>query len=322
MISCLRLLELSYGEKLMSDKCKDEYIARICKVQDYIETYYFQNSSVEKLAEVAGFSKYHFNRIFKGILHESLSQYVNRIRIEHSFFLLAYRIDLSITEIALELGYTDSAVFSRAFKTDCGISPYAYRRKNSTKCKETVFISEYNKPDKKKKWVQKTYSDFGEIRMETRGERTAVYVRHVGDYSLLERNYAKLMQLLFRESAKQNLMDQDTVEILTMYHDNPEFGQEDQFRTSLCMSLPSNVIPKETDKLGVMKMLGGLYAIGRFSIQREQFPDAWDYMYQQWLIASDYVPRDACPFEVYLNNPMEEIDQHIEVDIYMPIEPI
>ena len=89
MISCLRLLELSYGEKLMSDKCKDEYIARICKVQDYIETYYFQNSSVEKLAEVAGFSKYHFNRIFKGILHESLSQYVNRIRIEHSFFLLA-----------------------------------------------------------------------------------------------------------------------------------------------------------------------------------------------------------------------------------------
>lgn len=306
----------------MSDKCKDEYILRICKVQDYIEKYYFQNISVEKLAEVAGFSKYHFNRIFKSILNESLSQYVNRIRIEHSLFLLAYRIDMSITDIALELGYTDSAIFSRAFKTNYGICPYAYRREYSTKCKENIFISEYNKPDKKKKWDQKTYSDLGEIRIESRDERATVYVRHVGDYRSLERNYAKLMQQLFRESAKQYLMDQENVEILAMYHDNPEFGQEDQFRTSLCMSLPTDFVPKGNDKLGIMKIEGGLYAIGRFSIQREQFQNAWDFMYQQWLIASDYVPRDACPFEVYLNNPLEETDHHIEVDIYMPIEPI
>lgn len=71
-----------------------------------------------------------------------------------------------------------------------------------------------------------------------------------------------------------------------------------------------------------MKIEGGLYAIGHFKIQQEQFQDAWDYMYQQWLITSDYVPRDVCPFEVYLNNPMEEANHRIEVDIYMPIEPI
>lgn len=306
----------------MSNTSKEEYISRICKVQDYIEKYYFQNISVEKLAGVAGFSKYHFNRIFKSVLNESISQYVNRIRIEHSLFLLSHRTDLFITDIALDLGYTDSTIFSRAFKTHYGISPYAYRKKYSTKGKEKIFISEYNKSVKRKKWVQKTYSDLGKIRIESRNEMTAVYVRHVGDYQSLERNYANLMKRLFSQSEKQHLLDHGNGEVLAMYHDNPEFGQENQFRTSLCISLPKDLLPKETDKLGVMTIEGGLYATGHFEIQKEQFEDAWDFMYQQWLIGSGYVPRDACPFEIYLNNPMEEKDYHIEVDIYMPIEPI
>ncbi len=306
----------------MSNISQDEYLSRIYKVQDYIEINYFKNTSVEKLARVAGFSKYHFNRIFKSVVNESISQYVNRIRIEHSLFLLGYRTDISLTNIALELGYTDSATFSRAFKTYYGMSPSSYRKEHRTKCKENIFISEYNEPVKKKKWVQKSYSDLGEIRIESRDERIAVYVRHVGDYRSLKRNYAKLMQQLMIESVKQHLMDQVNVEILAMYHDNPEFGQEEQFRTSLCISLPKESNPRETEKLGVMQIEGGLYAIGHFKIQQEQFQDAWDFMYQQWLITSDYVPRDICPFEVYLNNPMKEPDHHIEVDIYMPIEPI
>ena len=193
----------------MSESCKDEYMSRICKVQDYIENNYFQEVSVEKLAEVGGFSKYHFNRIFKSILNESILQYVNRIRIEHSFFLLAYRTDMSITDIALELGYTDSAIFSRAFKNNCGISPCTYRKKYSTKCKENIFISEYNEPVKNRKWVQKSDIDLGTVRIESRKEMLAVYVRHVGNYESLAKNYEKLMKLLFSEATKQDLLEQD-----------------------------------------------------------------------------------------------------------------
>lgn len=55
----------------MSEKYKDEYITRIQKVQDYIEKNYWKNMSTEELAAIAGFSKYHFNRIFKSVLQES-----------------------------------------------------------------------------------------------------------------------------------------------------------------------------------------------------------------------------------------------------------
>lgn len=70
--------------------------------------------SIEDLANAAGFSKYHFSRIFQSMLHGSPAQYVNRIRMEYAMFLLAHREDKNMTDIAFELGFTDSAVFSRA----------------------------------------------------------------------------------------------------------------------------------------------------------------------------------------------------------------
>ncbi|BCJ94188.1 hypothetical protein acsn021_17570 [Anaerocolumna cellulosilytica] len=72
-------------------KCKEEYLRRIHKVQDYIEHHVGQSLTITELAGVAGFSKYHFSRIFQGMLHEPLAHYVNRIRMEKAMFLLAHR---------------------------------------------------------------------------------------------------------------------------------------------------------------------------------------------------------------------------------------
>lgn len=306
----------------MSDKFLDEYIARIQKVQDYIDQNYGKNMSVEELAEVAGFSKYHFNRIFKSITSESLLQYVNRVRMEKSLFILAHRGDYNMTDVAYELGFTDSAVFSRAFKKHYGISPMAYRKKYSTNCKENLFLSEYNKIKKKKQWVREPFPNTGEIRVETLVTKEVVYVRHVGNYKSLEKVFAKCMRDLFKYSHKQHLLKEGENQFLVMYHDNPEFGKEEHFRTSLCLTIPKNCKAMEDGKLGVMELEGGLYAIGHYEITQEQFEDAWDHMYRNWLMMSGYVPRNACPYEVYLNQPKKKNNHLIEVEIYVPIEPI
>ena len=117
------------------EACK-EYLRRIHKVQDYIEEHIGETLSIEKLADVAGFSKYHFSRIFQGMLQEPLAHYVNRIRMERALFLLAHRADKNMTDIAYELGFMDSAVFSRSFKNYHGISPKEYRQEYSKNCKE------------------------------------------------------------------------------------------------------------------------------------------------------------------------------------------
>ena len=61
-------------------KCREEYERRIHKVQDYMECNIGRSLSIEELSFAAGFSKYHFSRIFQGLLHESPAHYMNRIR--------------------------------------------------------------------------------------------------------------------------------------------------------------------------------------------------------------------------------------------------
>jgi AraC family transcriptional regulator len=307
----------------MSDqKCKEEYIRRIHKVQDYIEHHVGQPLSITELAGVAGFSKYHFSRIFQSILHEPLAHYVNRIRMEKALFLLAHRADKNMTDIAYELGLSDSAVFSRAFKNYYAISPREYRREYSKNCKDSYLLSEYNKNTAKKEWAGNPFPVTGQITIENLEEKQVAYVRHTGTYKTLAKEYEGLMQTLFVHAKKQHLLANGQNWVLAMYHDNPEFGEESQFRTSLCLTVPENIRIQEDGILGRMKLEGGLYVVGHFQIQQKQYGDAWNYMYQEWITGSGYVPRDYNPFEVYRNVPHADESSIHEVDIYVPIEPI
>ena len=303
-------------------KCQEEYIRRIHKVQDYIETHIGEPLSIEVLSSAAGFSKYHFSRIFQGLLQESLAHYVNRIRMESALFLLAHRTDKNMIDIAFELGFTDSAVFSRAFKKYYGVSPREYRQEYSKNCKDSFLLSEYNKKTAKKEWVENPFPVTGQITIERLDEKQLVYVRHTGTYATLAKAYPSLIEKLFVHANNQNLLVEGENWVLAIYHDNPEFGEESQFRTSLCLTVPEDIQIKETQVLGSMKLEGGLYAVGHFKIRLEQYGDAWNYMYREWLTNSGYVPKNAYPFEVYRNIPSGEENFLHEVDIYVPIEPI
>lgn len=307
---------------MSEQKCQEEYIRRIHKMQDYIDHHLGQSLSIEELSNAAGFSKYHFSRIFQGMLHEPLAHYVNRIRMEKALFLLAHRTDKNMTDIAYELGLSDSAVFSRAFKNYYGVSPKEYRNEYSKNCKDSFLLSEYNKDTAKKEWAGNPFPVTGQITIVNMEEKQVAYVRHTGTYKLLAKEYEGLMQTLFAYAKNQHLLVEGQNWVLVIYHDNPEFGEESQFRTSLCMTVPEDILVQEEGVLGRMKLEGGLYAVGHFQIQQEQFSDAWNYMYQEWLMESSYVPRNSYPFEVYRNNPDADESHIIEVDIYVPIEPI
>ncbi len=307
----------------MSDqKCQEEYIRRIHKVQDYIEHNLGRSLSIEEISNVAGFSKYHFSRIFQGVLHEPLAHYVNRIRMEKTLFLLAHRADKNMTDIAYELGFSDSAVFSRAFKNYYGVSPREYRKEYSKNCKDSFLLNEYNKNTAKKEWAGNPFPVTGQITIENLNEKQVAYVRHIGTYETLAKEYVNLMQTLFTHAKKQHFLVDGQNWVLAMYHDNPEFGEESQFRTSLCLTVPEDIRIQEGGILGKMKLEGGLYAVGHFQIQQEQYGDAWNYMYQEWITGSGYVPRNYDPFEVYRNDANTSESNIHEVDIYVPIEPI
>ena len=287
-----------------------EYVRRIHKVQDYIESNIDSSLSIEELADVAGFSKYHFHRIFKGIVDEPLSRYVNRLKLERATNLLTYRSDMTITDIAYHFGFTDSAVFSRTFKNYYGVSPSQYRNYNSKNCKDVRRTSQYNECKKVR----------GNVEIVTVDDINVAYIRHTGTYEELTIAFPKMIEKLFHYATKQNYHVFEDTKVLTIYHDNHEFTEDYQLRTSLCITIPDESAV-ETSNIGIMVIPSGKYAVSHFEIQQDEYKRAWDFLYGEWLPNSGYKPRDAYPFEMYKNDPRQHPENKHIVDIYVPIEP-
>ncbi len=79
-------------------------------------------------ARRAGFSPFHFQRMFSRSFGESPHQFVSRRRIEEARRLLA-QTDLPVTEVCLVVGYESLGTFSARFRARVGYSPSAYRRR-------------------------------------------------------------------------------------------------------------------------------------------------------------------------------------------------
>lgn len=105
----------------MDDSIKEEYLRSAYRVVFYIEQNYASELTLEELSSVAGFSKYHFHRIFKSVIGESLGDFIRRTRLAKTS--MKFKTDETITKIAMESGYETSASFAKAFKKHFGITP-------------------------------------------------------------------------------------------------------------------------------------------------------------------------------------------------------
>jgi AraC family transcriptional regulator len=82
--------------------------------------------SVDALALIAGLSRHYFVRAFKSVAGTTPHQYVLERRIERAKTLLTDS-GLSITQIAIEVGFANSSYFASMFKRIVGVAPTVYR---------------------------------------------------------------------------------------------------------------------------------------------------------------------------------------------------
>src|SRR5687768_9925011 len=92
------------------------YIQRINAVIGYVRENLNDDLSLDTLARVAGFSPFHFHRLFKSITGETINEIVIRLRLERAVMLLRSTPNLSVTQAAFDCGFKSAPVFSRAFK--------------------------------------------------------------------------------------------------------------------------------------------------------------------------------------------------------------
>ena len=99
----------------------------VLKAMAYVHTHYAESISRSDVAKHVGLSERHLDRCFRQEVGVTPIAYLNRYRVKQAKDLLAAG-DKSITEVAMEVGFSSSGYFARVFRQEVGVSPRAYLR--------------------------------------------------------------------------------------------------------------------------------------------------------------------------------------------------
>jgi AraC-like DNA-binding protein len=100
---------------------------RLIRVLDYIEANLEGDLGLDRMASIACLSRYHFARVFKRAVGHSPHRYVSARRLERAKTLLI-EDDRPLVDIALALGFSSQANFTRAFRQATGRAPGQFRQ--------------------------------------------------------------------------------------------------------------------------------------------------------------------------------------------------
>jgi AraC family transcriptional regulator len=105
----------------------------------YIEAHLTDEIELDRLAQIACCSTFHFQRMFSYIAEVPLSEYIRRRKMSRAAFDLQNSTD-KISDIALKYGYESPTAFNRAFQTIHGVAP-SIARSEGTRLKAYPPIS-------------------------------------------------------------------------------------------------------------------------------------------------------------------------------------
>jgi AraC family transcriptional regulator len=110
----------------LKSSTREEVLRRMLIVSDYIHTHLNEDLSLEQLANVGCFSKFHFLRLFKIAFNKTPYQFINEERVRMGRQMIE-RTRISINEIAHSLGFMNPSSFSRMFFNHTGLYPTQLR---------------------------------------------------------------------------------------------------------------------------------------------------------------------------------------------------
>jgi AraC family transcriptional regulator len=281
---------------------------QILKVLYYIEAHLNDSLDVKTLAKVAGYSPYHFSRIFKMYMGESIISYVSRLRLEKALLKIISN-NKSIIEIAFEAGFETPNGFNKAFKKIFDITPTEYKN-----IRISLLHSYKNKMMQTPKIVERetTY---------------VIYVREIGGYAKSsEIAWEKLIKKLnewnknFKEKSIKLKLEQKKVEMIGICHDDPSVTAEENIRYDASLAWGK----KERDFLSkqgfdTKEIPDGKYAMVLYKGAYVNIVDSWMALYS-WCEENGYTFRDYPPFEKYLNSPEDVSEEELLTEIYIPID--
>lgn len=291
-----------------------DYRACMQKSVDEIEGHLQEEITVERLAASAGFSPFHFYRIFQAYVGMPVMSYVRYRRLAHAAAELA--TGTRVLDLALKWGFDTHAGFTRAFVKTFGVTPEHYRLHGTGRIPAPVDLMQLC-----------DYQLTGGIVMEPKFvTRPAFYVAGYQLRTNSANGESNKEIPAFWQDYMKNHMDTLHSSFTPVNHN--EYG--------ICMDMDietgeySYVIGLEVkdpdsvpDQFHKALVPAATYAV--FTTppsDQEGFVAAiqgtWAFIYEQWFPASGYEYAPGCAdFELYDERCMGETGK--QIDIYLPV---
>ena len=282
-------------------------LAAVAEALDFVERHLKQEIGVADMAHAAGYSLYHFCRVFNGLVHHTPYDYLMRRRLSQSAELLL-ESDWNVVDVAFEYQFNSHETYSRAFKRMFGLPPSRYR---------ALQDEEGRAPDRRA-WMPPLTVD---------------YLRHINQNldltpDLLERDALPLVGLMSR------IRDGAAVDVLWCTLGGM-IGGADELRAHYgvawqpddgggCFYLAAVAVP---DAAAAGPLHPALvtksippHAYARFVHRgsREELELTRGYIYHTWLPQSDR--RLACPLEIECHGRRTPDGEERRWELLIPIE--
>lgn len=115
---------IDYAALVEQTQCKTHHPQIVRRCVQYISSHTHQNITLDQLAEGSAYSKEYIAKLFRKHMGMSISDYIQKTRIDEAKELL--RLGKSCGEVACILNYTSQSYFIRQFKKQTGLTPRVY----------------------------------------------------------------------------------------------------------------------------------------------------------------------------------------------------
>ena len=153
-------------------------LEKLLPVLVHIQANLDQDLSLDAVAKRAGLSVFHFHRLFRSAIGETLKQYTQRLRLERAANRLVIH-DTTILDVALDSGFQSHETFSREFKRRFQVTPRGYREWARRKLAESRRKNSVSVLP-----LDEMYDDFelSETKVTRMAQLHVAFLRHVGPY--------------------------------------------------------------------------------------------------------------------------------------------
>ncbi|MFC0214992.1 GyrI-like domain-containing protein [Paenibacillus chartarius] len=289
------------------------YLDSVTKAISYIENHLTDEITTERIADQAGYSGYHFHRIFQSVTRNTVAEYVRKRRLTHAAYDV-FGTRLRIVEIAVKYHFDSQEAFTRAFQSMFFITPGQFRKQASMK--DTLFRT-----------MGKHALDEGRLEHLLQGITLDPKIVDVKTLQLVGMEIRGVdpgeIAMLWNEFRRRapGIPDRRDRDSAIYYAVVEPTGVQWELSYTACVEV-SAITGRPPEGMICKALPASTYAVFTHRGSLKRIPDTYHYIYSTWFPKSGRERLDGAEFARYDSRYLGPANDDSALDLYIPVGPV